>query len=205
MRNAPRTPFHAWSRSIRAMRAATTISATRLRTLGRLDEARAAFERAVALKPDYELAIANVAVMWRDAGEIERAEALLRAALARPTDKPPLRAMVVMLAGLLRERDALDEAEPLYERAIAMAPAASAGEWFNLGRVYAERDEPARARDAYRRSFGLDRKDLRGAIGSRLSLPMVYADADDVDARARSLRGRPRRVAPDGGWNWLRD
>jgi len=161
-----------------------------LRMLGRLDEARVAFERAVALKPDYELAIANVAVMWRDAGEIERAEALVRAALTRRTGKPPLRAMVVLLAGLLRERDALDEAEPLYERAIAMDPAASAGEWFNLGRVFAERDEPARARDAYRRSFGLDRKDLRGAIGSRLSLPMVYADADEVTrARDRYAEG----------------
>jgi CRISPR-associated protein Csy1 len=161
-----------------------------LRMLGRLDEARAAFERAVALKPDYDLAIANVAVMWRDAGEVERAEALLRAVLARQPAKPPLRAMVVMLAGLLRERDALDEAQPLYERAIAMEPAASAGEWFNLGRVFAERDEPARARDAYRRSFGADRKDLRGVLGSHLSLPMIYEDAKDVtNARDRYAEG----------------
>jgi len=151
-----------------------------LRTLGRRDEARAAFERAVALQPDYELAIANVAVMWRDAGEIERAEALLTAALSRKAGKPPLRAIVVALAGLLRERGALDEALPLYERAIAMAPSASAGEWFNLGRVFAERDETPRERDAYRRAFALDRKDLRGAIGSRLSLPMIYADRGDL-------------------------
>jgi protein O-GlcNAc transferase len=161
-----------------------------LRTLGRLDEARAAFERAMALKPDYELAIANVALAWRDAGEIERAEALLKAALARPTAKPPLRAMVVMLAGLLRERGALDDALPLYERAIAMAPAASAGEWFNVGRLYAERDEDARARDAYRRAAALDRTELRAAIASRLSLPMIYADAADVTrARDRYAEG----------------
>ena len=89
---------------------------------GAADEALAAFERAVALRPDYELAIANVAVMWRDAGEIERAEALLRQELARPRRKPPLRSIVVMLAGLLRERGALDEAEPLYRQAISMAP-----------------------------------------------------------------------------------
>jgi len=151
-----------------------------LRTLGRFGEARAAFERAVALEPDYELAIANVAVTWRDAGEIERAEALLKAALARRTGKPPLRAIVVALAGLLRERGELDEALPLYEQAIAMAPAASAGEWFNLGRVFAERDEPSRACDAYRRAHALDRKDLRGAIGARVSLPMILADAGDV-------------------------
>ena len=151
-----------------------------LRALGRFSEARAAFERAVALRPGYDLAIANVALMLRDAGEIQRAEAMLRAALARRSGKPPLRAMVVMLAGLLRERGALDEAELLYKQAIAQAPAKSAGEWFNLGRVYAERDEVERAADAYRRSYQSDPKDLRGALASRLSLPMIYADAADV-------------------------
>lgn len=161
-----------------------------LRTLGRLDAARSAFERAVALKPDYDLAIANVAVMWRDAGEIQRAEALLRAALARQTGKPPLRAMVVMLAGLLRERGELDAALPLYEQAIAMAPDSSAGEYFNLGRVHAERDEPEPARDAYRRAYGADRTDLRGALASRLGLPMIYADAAGVSrARERYVEG----------------
>jgi protein O-GlcNAc transferase len=152
-----------------------------LRTLGRYGEAQAAFERAVILKPDYELAIANLAVMCRDAGDFERAQALLEAALARKTGKPPLRALVVALAGLLRERGELDRALPLYEQAIAMAPADSAGEWFNLGRVFAERDEPAREREAYRRAFQQNRKDLRGAIGSRLSLPMIYAEAGNVE------------------------
>jgi len=144
----------------------------------------------MALRPDYDLAIANVAVAWRDAGEVVRAEALLKAALARRTGKPPLRAMVVALGGLLRERGALDDAVPLYEQAIVMAPEKSAGEWFNLGRVFAERDEIDRARDAYRRSHALDRKDLRGAIGARLSLPMIAADADDVTgSRERYAEG----------------
>ncbi|HEX6138600.1 MAG TPA: tetratricopeptide repeat protein [Casimicrobiaceae bacterium] len=155
-----------------------------LRMLGRADEALAAFRRAVALRPDYDLAIANVAVMLRDRGDLLEAERIARAALGRPGREPPLRALVVLLAGLLRERGALDEAEPLYRQAIAMAPDAGAGEWFNLGRVFAERDEPERARDAYRRAFAIDPKDLRGALASRLSLPMIYADAADV-ARAR--------------------
>lgn len=161
-----------------------------LRTLGRHVDARAAFERAVVLKPDYELAIANLAVTCRDAGDFERAQALLEAALARKTGKPPLRALVVALAGLLRERGELDRALPLYEQAIAMAPGDSAGEWFNLGRVFAERGEPARECYAYRRAFAQNRKDLRGAIGSRLSLPMIYADAGGVErARDRYAEG----------------
>ncbi len=153
-----------------------------LRTLGRFAEARSAFERAMALRPDYELAIANVAVMWRDAGEIARAESLLRSALARQTRNPPLRKLVVMLAGLLRERGALDESEPLYARAIAMAPQASAGEWFNLGCLFAARDERDRARDAYSKAHDANRTDLRGAVASRLSLPMIYADSADLEA-----------------------
>ena len=161
-----------------------------LRTLGQTDAALAAFERAVALRPEYELAVANVAVMWRDAGEIERAEALLRSELARPRQKPPLRALVVMLAGLLRERGALDEAEPLYRQAIAMAPSSSSGEWFNLGRVHAERDDLESARDAYRQAFDADPTDLRGALALQLSLPMVYeSNAHLASARSKFANG----------------
>ena len=156
-----------------------------LRTLGRSGEAQAAFERAVALRPDYDLAVANAASMRRDAGDVHAAEALLRATLGRATGKPPSRTLFVMLAGLLRERGALDEAESLYRRAIAMAPAASAREWLNLGRVLVERDEPTRAHDAYRKAFDLDPKDLRGALASRLSLPMIYDGAADL-ANART-------------------
>jgi superkiller protein 3 len=117
-----------------------------LRSLGRRDEARAAFERAVSLRPGYELAAANLAMAWRDAGDNARAERLLRQALANAGNRPALRAIVVLLAGILRERGALDEAAPLYEQAIRMAPAASGGEWFNLGQVQNERDETEAAR-----------------------------------------------------------
>jgi CRISPR-associated protein Csy1 len=156
-----------------------------LRTLGRTDEARQAFERAVALRPDYELAIANLAVSWRDAGDEGRAETLLRAALSRPADKPPLRALVVALAGLLRERGELDEAESLYRRSIELAPEQSAGEWFNLGRVYAEREEETQAHAAYLRSHAVDPSDLRAVLASRLSLPMIYEDRQHLE-RARA-------------------
>ena len=161
-----------------------------LRTLGRREEARAAFERAVALRPGYELATANLAMACRDAGDNVRAERLLRDALAQVGTKPPLRALVVLLAGVLRERGALDEAAPLYERAIAMAPGASAGEWFNLGQVLNERDETARARIAYGNAYAADRRDLRGAIAARLALPMIAESASAVaEARGAYARG----------------
>jgi CRISPR-associated protein Csy1 len=162
-----------------------------LRSLGRRDEARAAFERAVSLRPGYELAVANLAMAWRDAGDNARAERLLRQALANAGNRPALRAIVVLLAGILRERGALDEAAPLYEQAIRMAPAASGGEWFNLGQVQNERDETEAARMAYGKAYAADRRDIRGAIAARLALPMiapsVSAMADARDAYARGL------------------
>lgn len=161
-----------------------------LRRLARRPEAERAFERAVALKSDYWLAVANLAKSLRDTGEVERAESLLRDALARSTAKAPYRPLVVLLAGLLRERGMLDEAAQLYWRAIQAAPETSAQEWFNLGLVLGERGEPERAREAYRRAYALDRRELRALFGAHLALPMIYAEGSEVDAsRERFAQG----------------
>jgi tetratricopeptide (TPR) repeat protein len=152
-----------------------------LRAQDRLDEAEAAFARAVALKPDYWLAAANLGAVQRDLGEADRAEATLRAALGR-AGSDPYRPLVVLLAGVLRLRGILDESAQLYVQAINAAPSESAGEWFNLGLVLAERNDPAGARNAYGRARALDPTDLRALFGERLTLPMVYADGAEVDA-----------------------
>src|SRR5207237_10055598 len=106
------------------------------RTLGRLAEAERSFARALALQPDYPLAAANLGEVLRDQGEVERAEATLRAALARQAGGPPFRPQVVLLAGLLRERGALDEAERSYRRARDLAPGDTAGQWTSLARGF---------------------------------------------------------------------
>jgi protein O-GlcNAc transferase len=152
-----------------------------LRTQDKLDEAEAAFERAVALKPDYWLAAANLGGVQRDLGAMDRAEATLRTALGRAGPNP-YRPLVVLLAGVLRLRGILDESAQLYVQAINAAPTESAGEWFNLGLVLAERNDPAGARNAYGRARALDPTDLRTLFGERLTLPMVYADGNEVDA-----------------------
>ena len=152
-----------------------------LRTQNRLDEAEAAFARAVALKPDYWLAAANLGGTQRDLGAMDRAEATLRTALGRAGPNP-YRPLVVLLAGVLRLTSRLDESAQLYVQAINAAPSESAGEWFNLGLVLAERNDPAGARNAYGRARALDPTDLRALFGEQLTLPMVYADGHEVDA-----------------------
>jgi CRISPR-associated protein Csy1 len=156
-----------------------------LRALGRADDARAAFRRAVDLDPNYALAIANLALVMWDNGDLDAAEATARRALAANPPRTQRRRILVLLAGLLRERGAVDAAEPLYAEAIELAPAEGAREWLNLGRIGVERNEVGRAREAFRRTHVLDRRELRGAFGAALALPMIYADA----AALRGARG----------------
>ncbi|HET9764772.1 MAG TPA: tetratricopeptide repeat protein, partial [Casimicrobiaceae bacterium] len=143
---------------------------------GRLAEAEASFARALALRPDYALAAANLAEVQRDQGEVERAEATLREAMARGTGTS-FRPLVVLLAGLLRERGALDEAEKLYRQAIELSPKESGGQWFNLGWILTERNQLEEARAAYVQARAADPGDLRSLFGAQLTLPMIYADA----------------------------
>jgi protein O-GlcNAc transferase len=152
------------------------------RILGRLEDAERSFARAIAVRPDYPLAAANLAELQRDLGEVEHAEATLRQALARSAGQTPFRPLLVLLAGLLRERGEVDEAAQLYVKAIEAAPEQSSGEWFNLGSALSERGEPDRAREAYARAYATNRHDLRGLIAMHLGLPMIYADGAALDA-----------------------
>jgi protein O-GlcNAc transferase len=152
------------------------------RSLGRLAEAEQSFARALELQPDYTLAAANLGQVQRDQGEVAKAETTLRAALAQQQGAPPFRPLIVLLAGLLRERGALDEAVPLYQKAIELAPHESGNQWANLGWVHVQRGEFAAARDAYARGRAVNPRDLRNLLAVHLALPMIYADAAALSA-----------------------
>ena len=158
------------------------------RNLDRLADAEQSFARAVMLNPDYPLAAANLAAVQRDIGEVERAEVTLRTALSRQAGTVPFRPLLVLLAGLLRERGALDEAAQLYRRAIEAAPRNSGGELFHLGWVEAERGKSELAHEAYARARASDPGDLRSAFALDLSLPMLHVDAEAL-AMARAAYG----------------
>jgi CRISPR-associated protein Csy1 len=157
------------------------------RMLARLAEAEQSFQHALALQPDYPLGAANLAEVQRDQGEVERAEATLRAALGRQGNRPPYRPLLVLLAGLLRERGALDEAAQLYQRAIELSPRESGDQWFNLGWVLTQRGDAAGARSAYARARAVDPTDLRNLFAQHLTLPMIYADTAALHASRREF------------------
>lgn len=153
-----------------------------LRTLGRTDDAQAAFARAVDLKPDYVLAIANLAASRRDAGDFDEALRLARLALGHNPPPALRRTALIVIAGILRERGTLDEAVAWYEEAIRLAPSASGAAWVHLGQIHVERDDVALARSAFQRAREVDRRELRGAIGAALALPMIHSSAAAMQA-----------------------
>jgi protein O-GlcNAc transferase len=159
-------------------------------TQGLLQDALASFRRALAVQPDYPIAECNLAIVLRDLGCAEEAESVLRRGLGRQPRDKPLRAAIVVLAGLLQVRGELDEAAKLYRRAIELAPGQSSSEHFNLGEVLATSGSERAANEAYATALRLRPGHLRAALGARLTLPMVYADAASVrEARARYTAG----------------
>ena len=151
------------------------------RSLGQSSAAEVSFARALDLRPDYALAAANLASMQRDRGDVVAAEATARGTLSRVAKDPKRRPLLVLLAGLLRERSELDEAAQLYLEAIRLAPAESGNEWFHLGWTLSERGDVGQAREAFGRAHAASRIELRGAIGHRLVLPMVHANVSALD------------------------
>jgi predicted O-linked N-acetylglucosamine transferase (SPINDLY family) len=182
-----------------------------LRKAGRLEEAVEAIRVALRLQPDYAFGHATLGLLERDLGDELAAEASLRTALRL---RPDLRGALVGLAGLLQRQSRLDESAQLYVRAIKLQPAAN--EWFQLGVVLAERDDPVQARDAFARALAADPRHLRAALGFHLTLPMLYDSAEDIAAARAAYadgltalggivesctRGRPASDVLDA-WQW---
>ena len=64
----------------------TTISGNALKDQGRLDEAIAAYNRAIALKPDYAEAHNNLGIALKDQGRLDEAIAAYHRAIALKPD-----------------------------------------------------------------------------------------------------------------------
>ncbi len=102
-----------------------------LRRLGRLDEARTSYERALELfrahagPIEQTIALNSLAVLARDQGRTDDAERLYREAIslreaADPRPNPQTATMLANLGSLLVSKGQLDEAEPFLQRSVAM-------------------------------------------------------------------------------------
>lgn len=119
---------------------------------GDLAQARQAYERAVALSPDYVRAQVNLGAVYREQGEVGRSEAALRRALAtEPGQLEALNNLGLVLAG----KGQYAEAIALYEQALARAPS-QADLWLNLGLALRDSGQREAAMQALSRAIQLD-------------------------------------------------
>lgn len=127
------------------------------REAGDLEEARAAFERAVRLDPLYSRPRTNLGTLALAAGDLIEAELQLRAAVAAGPDNPVARAN---LGNVLLRAEAYGEAVEQYRRAVDLAPGRGAYHR-GLGRALRGAGDRDGARDALQRALALDPGDER--------------------------------------------
>lgn len=158
--------------------AATLLNhANRLLREGRGGEAIAAFKALLAVRPDFPDAWFNLAYLQRQAREFEAALASYGEALARDVTGPE-EAHVNRAAILSEFLDRPDDAETELHAAVALNPRFVVA-WLNLGNLYEDLGDVARARDAYERA-------LEAAPGHGRALARLTAiDAFEGEAKAR--------------------
>lgn len=146
-----------------------------LALLGRNADAIRALERATDLDPGDADALYSLASVWRDSGDAARAVELYRRVTAL---RPQAHAAWVALADLHAEADA-DEAEALYERALAIAPA-SAEAHYNLGNLLLRCGRADDAIERYRSALAIQPSFVRAY--SNLLCALNYADSASPEA-----------------------
>lgn len=89
--------------------------------LGKEEEARASFEKAISLREDYYLPYLNLAKLWRDKGNNKAARPLLEKAVELCSDKLCTEPRY-QLGMVLVEENELEKAVNLFEEAYEMGP-----------------------------------------------------------------------------------
>jgi tetratricopeptide (TPR) repeat protein len=153
-----------------------------LRDQGQLDEAIAAFGRALELKPDHAQAHGNLGNALKDRGDLDGAAASYRRMLEL---KPDSAEVSNNLGNVLGELGKSDEALACFRRALELKPD-HAWTHYNLGCALEETGDLAGAEGAFRAALGHDPRlawahyKLAEVVGRRLS-------PDDLAAQRRLL------------------
>jgi Flp pilus assembly protein TadD len=159
-----------------------------LRALGRFGEAAECFEQALAVRPDYPVALKNLARIRAEQGRDAEAETFLNRALG-----PSIRdADAAHQLGLtLRRQGKPEAAERALRRAVEIDPA-HAGAWNDLGALLKSAGRDAEAVDAFRRAAESKPGDPQGWH----HLAVALCEAGDLAAAEDTAR---RAMAADPG------
>jgi tetratricopeptide (TPR) repeat protein/GR25 family glycosyltransferase involved in LPS biosynthesis len=118
---------------------------------GKLDDAAACFEQAIALNSDYVDAHNNLAHVRRAQGNLDAAAACYQRAITLRSDRPDFHNE---LGKVLREQGKLDAAVECYERALALNPNYAEAH-YNLGNVFGDQGRLDDAIECYERTLAL--------------------------------------------------
>jgi protein O-GlcNAc transferase len=156
---------------------------------GRLDEARALINRALARDPGNAVFHANLGNVEKDAGDAQAAAASYRRALAAD---PRMSAPRNNLGTLLLAQGDLDAAIDCFRAVVEEAPQ-HARAWHNLGNALARRGDVAGAASAYRRAVAAqpDYADAWSDLGLALGLLGDHAGAAQTLATRLRLSPTP--------------
>ena len=176
-----------------------------LAELGRVDEAMAEFDRALAIAPDYAVALLNRGEMHRRRRDFARARADFESILAVRPDMAPAH---LNLGVLCAQLDDLAAAEPALDAALALEPG-RAGTWFQRAYVRQRRQNVAGALSDLDEALRRDpdsvpslllragiRSDAGDFAAARADVDRAVA-LDPEDLTARGLRARIAAGAGD--------
>jgi tetratricopeptide (TPR) repeat protein len=137
-----------------------------LRELGRLDEAKASYTQAIALKPDYAEAYCNLGITLQELGRLDEAKASFNQAIAL---KPDFAEAHYNLGNTLKELGRLDDAEASFNQAIALKPDYAEAH-SNLGNTLKELGRLDEAEASYTQAIALkpDYDEAHSNLGSTL-------------------------------------
>jgi len=124
------------------------------RALGRLDEARQAFERAIQVQPGYADAHNNLGTVLFAQGDFAQARQCYQMALTYKPDYPDA---YVNLGSVHQALSEFNEAEAALRNALRLQPRNPLA-WNNLGNVFKGRDRLAEAVDCYQQALACDPK-----------------------------------------------
>jgi tetratricopeptide (TPR) repeat protein/2-polyprenyl-3-methyl-5-hydroxy-6-metoxy-1,4-benzoquinol methylase len=119
--------------------------------LHQLDASVEAYNKALALKPDYDEAYYNMGNALKDQGKVEEAIEAYNKALAI---KPDYAEAYYNIGIILKDQDKLEEAIEAYKKALAIKPDFAMG-FLNIGNVLQEQSKLKEAIEAYNKALAI--------------------------------------------------
>jgi tetratricopeptide (TPR) repeat protein len=158
-----------------------------LKEQGKLEEAIAAYNKALAFKPDYAEAYSNMGIVLQDQGKLEEAIAAYNKALAF---KPDYAEAYSNMGNVLKDQGKLEEAIEAYNKALAIKPD-YAEAYSNMGIAFQEQGKLEEAIEAFNKALAI-KPDYAGAY---LNMGVALADQgkqeEAIDAYNKALAIKP--------------